>query len=29
MKIEKITLCNITSFEGEHVIDFNAEVDVA
>ena len=25
MKIEKITLCNITSFEGEHVIDFNAE----
>ena len=25
MRIEKITLCNLTSFEGEHVIDFSTE----
>ena len=25
MKIEKITLCNLTSIEGEHVIDFTKE----
>lgn len=25
MKIEKIVLCNLTSFEGEHVVDFNEE----
>ncbi|MBR1711839.1 MAG: AAA family ATPase [Alloprevotella sp.] len=25
MKIEKITLCNLASFEGEHVIDFGVE----
>lgn len=25
MKIEKITLCNITAYEGEHTIDFTAE----
>lgn len=25
MKIEKITLCNLTAYEGEHTIDFTAE----
>jgi len=25
MKIEKITLCNLTAYEGEHIIDFTAE----